>query len=101
MTQQELASAIGVSVGAVRHWEKRGNAPKRPSVKLALCRRLDMTVGELLFGDAMPGDDSAIVLRFSPALMAHVDALLTTGLWGQDRAAVVERLACQTLRSLL
>lgn len=49
MSQQQLADAVGVSRGAVQHWERGTTAPKR-NLQNAVARKLQITVAQLMQG---------------------------------------------------
>lgn len=48
MTEQEFASQVGVTRGAVQQWEKGTTAPKRASNQKSVAKVLGITVAELM-----------------------------------------------------
>lgn len=46
-------------------------------------------------------DDVPVAILFTKEAGEMLDMLIDTGLFGRDRADVVERLACEKLRSLM
>lgn len=77
LTEQELASQVGVSRGAVQQWEREGGtAPKRGN-QAAVAKVLGLTVAQLMSGeepDAKQNTSTAAVGTTRIPLISHVQA---------------------------
>ena len=83
LTQMQLAERLNVTDKAVSKWE-RGNAIPDPSIMLALCEILGISVNELLMGERLEAEatqkNEQLLLDMARE-MAQKDKTIWTSMW--------------------